>query len=551
MSFEASTVTSRVSPQGTSRRKLPSRFQRRSNKLPKALAIVGVSLLTLTGLDAVQGIASASPDYVPPGPFFSVPSMWVNATSVTINFTAGCSGYSPINIEWGNTTNATAFSQQVDYSSSTLTGSIYLNYLEPATAYDFTLLVGSGAGGECIINGHGYPFTGYYNGNFSTKSDSITTISGTVKDTSGSPARAGTVVAAYCVADAAYLDGPYYFGADHGILKTVTNSTGVYSLPSWPLPDDETNPCYATGEPPIVTVQNYPESIPGTNTYVWPGQWNETVALFAPQVVDFVLPANFISDPAVEVADFSNANTSNGFPDDTMGYTNTVYYNDTASSCANIYGWEFDCTSSSYSSVATSNYTVTGSNLIVTQTYWVSGTVVYDALSRQANVSAFDYYQTDGSPVLEPASYTIPYEINPSTTGAYPLYYWGGTGSGGGVMALANRPVNGSITINATHTANWSTGWEWSGEIPVGELIGVPVGLPLSFGDYSFAERSLTNITSFSWKLYGDSSTVPVCYAVYGIGGATNSYSTTADAIGIWAYNPTDESGVYTCPLPS
>ncbi len=168
-------------------------------------------------------------------------------------------------------------------------------------------------------------------------------------------------------------------------------------------------------------------------------------------------------------------------------------------------------------------------------------------------------YKTDGSPVLEGPSYSVPYAIDPSTTGAYPLYDWGGSGSGGGIPVYAGAPKSGSVTVNATHYTNWTNGYELTGEVPVGTLVAIltygevdfDFDVPVSVYSYSFAERAVASYsTAFNWTLSGDSATIPTCYAIYGVGGASSATSTTVDAIGIWAYSPTNSGGHYNCPLP-
>jgi hypothetical protein len=75
----------------------------------------------------------------------------------------------------------------------------------------------------------------------------------------------------------------------------------------------------------------------GVATTTWAGYWNETIVVWDVQDADFVLPSNFVSNPVVQVADYSNANESNGFSSSYLSYSKDVSYRDTASGCYGVF----------------------------------------------------------------------------------------------------------------------------------------------------------------------------------------------------------------------
>jgi hypothetical protein len=456
---------------------------------------------------------------------------------------------------WGN-------SPSYSYSQSAGSWSVFLSYLDPDTLYYYEIYAheptGSGCGTIYTSNSH----TGSWITSFENVSSSYqyaqTLISGYVFNSAGSPAPSGLGVYLTCArpGGAAYADWDNYGWTQSGGYFSVSTDPGVGTgIPFC----DQVGSQY-TGF--AVQVENGF----GVATKTWAGYWNETIVVWDVQDVDFVLPSNIISNPVVQIADYSNANESNGFPNSHLSYQKDVSYRDTASGCYELFGFiQYGCFSTVYASAATSKYSVTGSNLIVTQRYVTSGTVVFDSYNRGSNVTQVHYVGTDGPPVLEGPSYPVDSTIGPNTAGAYPLYHWGGSGSGQGVPVYLNSPKKDSVTINATKYSNWTNDYTLLLPIPVGEIIdwiveglsegqidpGLEFEVEAPIFTTNFAEQAVSSWSvGLNWTLSGNSATVPTCYAVYGVGGSSSSSSTTADAVGIWAYGPRYVEGVYSCPLP-
>ncbi|MGC2205229.1 MAG: hypothetical protein WA719_04805, partial [Thermoplasmata archaeon] len=193
-------------------------------------------------------------------------------------------------------------------------------------------------------------------------------------------------------------------------------------------------------------------------------------------------------------------------------------------------------------------YTADNHNLVVTQQFWETGTVLFDALSRQWNITAEDDYQGYAPPVNEPASYanSLPDTMVPGNSNLYLLYLWGGEFQKG-VPVYSNSPETGYLIDSSTTSSSQVQGFDVSVGV---DLDGVDIGTTIAADHWSQTSSSTTTKT-LTWTVYGKSATVPVCYAVYGEGGASTSTKTTADTLSVWAYTPTNSAGSYTCPLPT
>lgn len=82
------------------------------------------------------------------------------------------------------------------------------------------------------------------------------------------------------------------------------------------------------------------------------------------------------------------------------------------------------------------------------------------------------------------------------------------------------------------------------------DVLGVGIGVTLLSVHWSQLSSS-TSLHTLTWELAGDSQSVPVCYVVYGVGGVSTETESTADLIGVYAYDPTESNGQYSCPLPT
>jgi hypothetical protein len=461
------------------------------------------------------------------------PVVTSNETNVTLGWEESPAGNLTW-LYWGNTSSKIWF-QSVAGSG---TYSVFLNFLQPSTTYYFEII----AYPPACTSQYTY-ITGTYNGTWTTQSDPITTntvISGTVTGGTGqNQSIAGLAVTAWgCIN---YEGDEYYFAS-----TTTTNSAGHYSI-SVTTGDTYDQDC---DQAMMVELLNWPAPYDGGSktSNVWTGYWNESIAIYAPEVVNFILPSNLVTGPLVQIADFSNAITSNGFPNSTIAYTNQTTYTTENGFCWQAL-WVFSGCGSAPSTIGAGNqYSAIGGNLVVTERFRESGTVLFDALSRAWSVTNLSYYHSYSPPVNEPATWPITDTMVPGNSSTYLLYNWGGAGSDNkGIMAYEGRPVTGLAKTSTTQSSSQVQGFQL--EVGV-ELYGVEVSTTVLSLQWS-QKASTTYTTSISWTATGNSESVPVCYVAYGIGGSSTSSGTSTDAIGLWAYDPTGSSGNYSCPVPT
>lgn len=494
--------------------------------------IVMVAMITSVAALGAAGTASATnagPEIICCGNFFT-DSVQVNATSATINFTAAFTGYSPITLEWGNTSVGDVFSQQASYSSTTLKGSIYLSYLQPNTTYGFNLL--AGGGGTCI---HGtVEYYCYLTSSFTTTADSYGAQPGgdhwimvNVTNPSGALAPNGMSVQYKCLG---YNGNGLVGGGTTGNTQSGRGWAG-FDIP----PDSQ---C-AHGL--RITVLN------GQGATLWPGYFNESVDMFAAQPVYIVLPANYVGPYLPQVLDFSNYNYTNslaGWSD--IQYTQTTTYTDSATTA-----WSFTAYPGSFtveaSGSSTQSYTFTTSStdasangsLDVAASFWTSGTIEFSAMSREWASTSVNEYGSEVSELSPPPNPTVDW-MYPGTnvSGVAVLNGWNQIGLGPG------GTKQGSVYVDGTTTTNYrlSAGYDLTVVI---EGVSVKI-LDVNYG-FSLSSTT-TSSKTLSWSV-----TVPqtadgghyTCFNVYGSGESpSGGYD---DTIGIWQYAPLPND---TCQTP-
>ncbi len=210
-------------------------------------------------------------------------SVKTTATNVTLSWDVSPSEGSGL-LQWGNST-LLAFENSSIGSGSSF--SVYLNYLEPATEYDYFI--------EAIptTTESEYPDcyeAGTYSSTWTTATDSMTTISGYVYGANSTSLAPGGEVEVWCLAHPQYTIGTQV--NSHGHYSVNIDFTGVS--------DGCAGDGWTGGMAAYMLSYGYPNS-------EWLGHWNETIVVWAPQIVDFYLPLNQISTtPVVTVAEFSH-----------------------------------------------------------------------------------------------------------------------------------------------------------------------------------------------------------------------------------------------------
>ncbi|MGA8303210.1 MAG: hypothetical protein WA547_04545 [Thermoplasmata archaeon] len=240
----------------------------------------------------------------------SITSIVVTPESTNVSFTwdespAGYGG----GILWGNTTSY-GYSQSASGSASY---TAFLDYIQPSTTYYFEIYTGIPAS-TCDITWS----AGHYFSSFATPADPQLVVSGTVTDANGH-APAGVAVIIYCTDWVGWTNpGAAEFGETWESSPTIwwnytlTNSNGAYSfnVNNYQLPGHGYDICNKNGgHHYVVDVLNQPKTcFDGVcpNGKLWAGYWNETIATWSPQVVNFVLPSNFLGPLTPMVLDFTN-----------------------------------------------------------------------------------------------------------------------------------------------------------------------------------------------------------------------------------------------------
>ena len=398
----------------------------------------------------------------------------------------------------------------------------FIDFLKPSTTYYYHIHATS----SCTDSSGTHHYVGDYYGNWKTKADYATSVSGFVTDAHGNPAPDNVAVEASCLNT--------YYGNFESWGYTGDSSPGHYTIDisMWQIPN------YGLCNGIAVRVlNNYP------NMNVWPGYWNETIVTWAPQVVDFQLPANVISPYIPQAVDFSNANSTNGWTGMTsVSYTQTTSYTTSESYCWHLFFWG-GCSSSSQPVFdATHSYTSQAGNLVVSQRFWTSGTVEFAAMDRVAAITSTDYYSDYGSPQF-PAQQQVNDWLIPTNTSSshYYINTWGS--SGYGTKVTYQYPQGGSVTTITTSSTTGITEWDLSVDIG---LVGV-VGISIPVVGQSWSQTSTSTYQhGLTWNVTVPQSIGTICAVVYGEGGS--QAQNTADNIGVWLYDPGFAGN--DCPLP-
>lgn len=507
------------------------------------------------GIVTSAPLASAtSPDCVPVYPTFSNVHATTHPTNVTLSWNVNPAAR--VTAVFGNTTSYgfTAVQGQYDGSGS---GSVFVDFLEPNKTYHFQLTGYGACGGKST-----------YTSSWATGSDQsfvAATISaygydyiyGTVTDASGHPANAGVPVMATCSTPYVFPHGTTWF--DYG----TTDSNGHYLI--WipgeldPYTNSYMDICQSDESPLspggamayVVCVDNlgaadanYCGAQSPTNPApigkVWSGYWNETIVTWAPQVVNFVLPSNYVGPYVPQVVDFSNFNASNGL----AGYSTIFYSQSTKYTETMTYDWTLTTfpgsttvmssgSSSDTTTYGTSSYdSSSNGSLDVAEQFHTSGTVEFNALDREWAATSVNPYGTEvvrqNPPPLvsQTADWMYP---GTNHAGVYTLTNWAGVGLGPGKSTGQEY----LYAIGSVSSVAVAMGYSMSLSIE-----GAPVQL-LSFSGGLSQSVDMTSQQTLSWSVTVPQSSqggVYVCFNVYGSGDPSNHAD--ADMIGIWEYTP-------------
>ncbi len=478
---------------------------RRRSHLYSPLVFAFSFMVILTSyLALITPSVAANPQLIPcPGGIGYVPNCLridvtvnTNATNSQIEFEL-TSVQATLTLIWGNSTSYvfTAFSS-VYYANTNQWYSEPLNYLQPNTTYYYKL-----SGTEPGEN----PAT--KTGSWGAGSDvpylqsSGDTISGTVFDDNGTHAPSGVEVAATCN----FKNAPWSLYGD-------TNSLGQYSIYVGSKGTD--NVCLsliggAGREGYVLQVENGFCGIIGCNSgdTQWNGRWNETVVVWAPQIVNFYLPTIFV----------------------TYGFVNYALF--TSSADVNLEFCQVTSSSWSYSTSSSQTWSFLGDGATSQSGVAVSGgfsSGVCSTTYGEPSDEDWGGYLTTGDLMFN--------GVNARTTSDlwanyYGNEYGGGIGSGGPLSNPISEPTSAATACNAGGI-NWF-------QKPVGAHSNINVGLG--------ASGTITALGSDTFSVNYASFLLPLLF-IPGLGEATSfllsALTLTSSQTYSWSTTLTNEFNV-------
>jgi hypothetical protein len=385
-------------------------------------------------------------------------------------------------LTWGPNTNYafTALNNQGVGTTGSVTA--FIDYLDPSATYYYHVHAWT----SCTDSSGPHQYTGDYYGSWTQAADPSPApfnyyIQGTVRDTNGVSAPANIFVQATCE------DGGGGFGNG-----TKTNSAGYYSMNllmgNW---------CANHGGY-VVQVRNQVLNVNGGYSSQWGGRWNETIVIWAPQVVNFYLPLDYVSGFVPLTYDFTNSSyvlfTVSGSSTFTTqeGYALSIQG---AISGVSVGGG----TSYSASASATTQSTVpgvTGDSFVMQQEYSVTGTMVFNAVDGR-QVSLFpNFYQPSGTIGSGPTTVSdwLPRPACNSDPGV--VYCVDFEGS---------QPFSNSMSAGGSYTLGSSFNWG------ISESVDIPGLGPVSASVTESYTTSFTSSTSYTIS-FSVASPSNVCY---------------------------------------
>jgi hypothetical protein len=439
--------------------------RRRKHRLTPG--VIALTLVMVFGALAIVVPASAVASDSPPPHNCTVSisgSYSTQSTNATLSFEATdtpsqCGGaYVYVTLTWGNSTSYPfkditniAYTWNTEYSAP------LLDYLAPSTTYYYHLL---GTGGA---------YSGNYYGSWKTNQDSSNYVSGIVSDVNGTRAPFGMQVAIRCL--------PLNPISDWGTLAT-TSSKGVYSAQ---VVFSGVNECPHGMQVQALNVENgYTQ---------WANRWNETIDVYAPQIVNFYVSTQTLTWVPVDYQ-FDHVTQAQG--DTWMNYSSSATY--TSTYAATIAGNGVQSTTSFGQSQGAA--APQGQGLEVINQLNTTGMTMFDALTnRTPYVQAVQYWGTawhwyDGPPtkadwITQPPSLPSPgcaaVQVSP------------------GYRAYVGMNVSGSFTNTAGFSLDISVGISIPGNgIGIGPSVGFPFEVTSSATSSSGSVATITIVNTAS-----------------------------------------------------
>jgi hypothetical protein len=457
-------------------------------------------------------------------------------------------------LDWGNTTSQ-VFSQPAPYTGSTVT--LTLNFLEPGTKYYFTI-VANPASASCTVVYE----PGSYSSSFTTASDSLLTISGTVSDQNGTslPSSGDLLVVMHCtgwVPQQAEFGYSWQYEPKYWWNYTVTNSAGQYAfnVNYYGEPASYGNVCNGDGQNYVVQVINAHVEFGGIgpSDVIWPGVWNETVQFWSPQVVNFVLPMNYLTGYTPGIVDFSNAPADSGYTtlevDQGAGYENSYTYDwSVGAQVVGIGGGSSGSTTAGTGVSAQIGWQATTGSLCVAYQYEVSGTIQFSSVSRSW---AFNQTLFDAQNGRFCNQAVIPAPTNwfgNETNSNDDIHFMPGPENSSWIDGLQDVPLWKGDSIPYHLTISTSISATTGFNVDFGLSASLAGVFPLSFQASEGWSQTVTSGSTIelTYDIAGPSETAVSCYNVFGEGGSLSADSADMVAIYYWPGSVVNGSPVCT-----
>jgi len=417
----------------------------------------------------------------------------VSATNVTISY--GATSSSPLpggtgTVVWGNSAAYPwrAVSGQSFELYSSAPASVYINFLEPSTTYDYKIW----ATGTCHDSSGTHTYNGTLTGQWTTGADHSMIITGQVLGENGTAA-AYTLVEIRCQT----ANPPW-------INYLQTNGNGYYTEN---LSIGNKVLCTAPYHGYEITASAVTLGLSGYDSF--PGYWNETIVVWAPQIVNFGLPTTTETWLPMAAAFVNN----NG-----RAIQGGTYYLDSTNSESSS-GYSF---SSSIQFKESGNFTYpVNQNQVILGLYQTDGMLVMNATTnRTPYIGAIQYWGPQLKSMDNP-NYTADPDtlanFNPTNcAGSYEVNKPAGTWWNG------STTVAGSVVqkIKAGVYLSWGIGVGIGVDFGLGG-IGIGVGPDISFTLVDTSETvTVSETATWGWNVhYTESSQYySVCFDTSGPG---------------------------------
>lgn len=409
------------------------------------------------------------------------PGSTTNATNATVAFRISSSsvvtnGY--FNLSWGNSTSYPfrAFSN-VSVGDTTPV-SQFLNYLDPNWTYYYHI-----QGWVACDDSNGFHFYwGNDSGSFNTGADYTNVIAGTVEDVNGTYAPVGLLVTASC----------YNSGTDYGY--SASGHVVLYGEFSITI---NSQYCYDYQLGYAVSVDDwcYWDSSCAANlgTTAWFAHWNETIVVWAPQNLQFILENVTQTAVPVSIGFVSAVDADTYLNLTSTSSTTTAYTVDLPMFLGPVYVGSYDVQTSTISTVTLTQSSGENKNFELFGMYNTTGNVLIDGIgyNRLPHVDWSQVWGVANSHLFFPTRISDPKTLSDYNKNSNCAEWM--EGITGHTSDIASVGVAGSTT----EVSGLNFSFSYSGQIDLGIA---EAGVGAEF--HVQATLSQTTGYSFAWNVW-------------------------------------------------